>query len=56
MKIEMTWHGPVRDVYYIVEADDENAAEQILLHFIAGQDFDCEDGDCPDCNSVTEVR
>jgi hypothetical protein len=36
MKFELIWHGPVRDVRYLVEADDEESAMELLLMYLNG--------------------
>jgi hypothetical protein len=40
MKFELTWHGPVRDVFYSVEAYTQEEAIQRLQLYLCDPDDD----------------
>ncbi len=49
MKFELTWHGPVQDVYYAVEADTEDEAIQRLQIWL------CEPDDEGNSEGIEEI-
>lgn len=44
MKHEVIWHGPVRDVHYLVEADTEDEAIERLSLWLCDPDDDNAEG------------